>query len=220
MPIKGCYEDLKGKKFNRLTAIEFLETDSHRRTYWLCKCDCGNTTRVLASHLKNGHTKSCGCRLQEINNNMKHLNYKNGLSKTRLGRIYYNMVSRCYRQTCPEYNLYGGKGVKICDEWVNREKTGFVNFCNWSLMNGYSDNLTIDRIDVNGNYEPSNCRWVDNFVQANNKTNTHRVIVNGELGTVSNLARKFNISYYNLLHYAKGGKNMKYPHLKIEVANG
>ena len=101
----------------------------------------------------------------------------------------------------------------MCDEWIGAN--GFVNFANWALSNGYNEELTLDRIDNEKGYSPSNCRWVDKYQQANNKRNNRYVMVNGEIDTVGNMARKHNISYWNLLHYAKGGKNMKYPQLDI-----
>ena len=213
MPKKGYYEDLSGKPFGKLVAIKFAGQKGRRRTIWECKCDCGAVAFVDAVHLKNGHTTSCGCLKKQTS---KYINYKNGLSNSRLGRAYRNMINRCYRTENYQYHLYGGRGISVCDEWKNKED-GFVNFCNWALSNGYSEDLTLDRIDNNGNYEPSNCRWVDIFVQANNKRNTHRLKINGEIDTVANWSRRLNVSYWNLLHYSKGGKNCKYPELQIEV---
>lgn len=219
MPRKGEYENLTGQKFNNLTAIKYAGQQGRRRTYWLCRCDCGNITTVSTVHLKSGHTKSCGCMLKKIREDIKYVNYKNGLSTSRLGLAYRNMMNRCYRKNTDGYNDYGKRGITVCKEWRDKEN-GFVNFCNWALSNGYCENLTIDRIDNNGNYSPNNCRWVDKFVQANNKRNTHKLKINGEIDTVGNFARRYNISYWNLLNYSKGVKNTKYPELNIEVANG
>lgn len=216
MPKKGCYEDLTNKRFGNLVAKKYAGQNDRRATFWECICDCGKTTIVQSIHLKSGHTKSCGCKHKEQNKNFGKINYKNGLSNTRLWRAYRNMINRCYREKNIEYKYYGGRGIEVCQEWLNKEK-GFINFCDWSLSNGYKENLSLDRIDVNKNYEPSNCRWVDIYVQANNKTTTKKLKINGEIDTVSNWSRKLNVSYWNLLHYAKGGNNCKYPHLKIEV---
>lgn len=171
MPKKGYYEDLSGKQFGKLVAIKYAGQKGRRRTIWECKCDCGEITFVDATHLKSGHTTSCGCKIIET---IKYNNYKNGLSNSRLGRAYRNMINRCYRTENYEYNLYG-------------------------------------------DYEPSNCRWVDIFVQANNKRNTHWLKINGEIDTVGNWSRRLNVSYWNLLNYSKGGQNCKYPELQIEV---
>lgn len=217
MPKKGQYEDITGKKFNRLTALEYAGQGNRRRTYWLCQCDCGNKVKVQTVHLKSGHTTSCGCRLQEVKDNIGNVNYKNGLSQSRLYFAYHNMINRCFRENNYEYSNYGERGITVCDEWKDRTKNGFVNFANWALNNGFKDNLTLDRINVNGNYEPSNCRWVDLLTQANNKRKTRKIKINGQVDTVSNWSRKLNVSYWNLLNYSKGKKNCKYSSLKIEV---
>lgn len=206
--------DITGQKFNRLTVIEYYKQDKNRCTLWKCKCDCGKIVIVRGVHLKNGHTKSCGCYAKETT---KQLNYKNGLSNTRLYYTYRNMLNRCYRDKDINHKYYKDKGIRVDAEWLGKD--GFINFSNWALNNGYNEKLTLDRIDNNKNYCPENCRWVDRYVQANNKTNNYYLIVNGIKDTVGNHARNLGISYWNLLHYAKGGKNCKYPDLKIEVVN-
>lgn len=214
MPRKGEYQDLTGKRFNRLTVIKLQERTDRRRYMWLCKCDCGNEIVVSSDHLKSNHTRSCGCWNKD---RIKKLNYKNGLSNTKLHYAYHNMCNRCMRKNNYEYKHYGGRGVVICDEWLG--KNGFLNFSNWALSNGYEEGLQIDRIDNNKGYSPDNCRWSNRIQQANNKRNNVYVSVNGEVDTVANMARKHNLNYWNLLHYAKGGKNCMYPHLRIEVAS-
>lgn len=213
MPKKGVYKDLTGIKFNRLTVIELAEIRK-RTTFWKCECDCGNTVIVSSDHLKTGHTKSCGCLNRE---RIKMQNYKNGLSNSKLHYAYYNMCNRCNRKDNYQYNSYGGRGIAVCEEWIGEK--GFINFAEWALKNGYSEELTIDRIDNDKGYSPDNCRWVDKFVQANNKRNNRYVKVNGDIGTVSNMARKYGIDYWNLMHYAKGGQNCKYPNFRIEVTS-
>jgi hypothetical protein len=172
---------------------------------------------VDTAHLRSGHTKSCGCYKVELISN---LNKKTGLSNSNLGFSYRNMKNRCFWKKSPMYKNYGERGITVCEEWLDRE-CGFENFVDWALKNGYSEGLTLDRIDVNGNYCPQNCRWVDKYVQANNKRKNYYLKINGEIDTVGNWARRLNVSYWNLLHYSKGGKNMKYPDLEIEaVQNG
>ena len=217
MPKKGSYIDLKNQRFGRLFVLEFGGVRGRRKTYWKCVCDCGNIVNVDTAHLRSGHTKSCGCYKDELVSN---LNKKTGLSNSKLGFSYRNMKNRCFWEKSPMYKNYGERGITVCEEWLDKE-SGFENFVDWALKNGYSEGLTLDRIDVNGNYCPQNCRWVDKYVQANNKRKNYFLKINGEIDTVGNWARRLNISYWNLLHYSKGGKNMKYPDLEIEaVENG
>jgi len=217
MPRKGEFQDLTGQKFNRLTVLSYARTTGRRRTMWCCKCDCGNVVEVDATHLKDGHTKSCGCYSRE---RIENLNKKTGKTNTRIHYVYLNMVNRCTRLNNHEYELYGGRGIKVCDEWLGEH--GFENFYKWAMESGYKPDAkrgecTLDRKDVNGNYEPSNCRWVDQITQCNNRRITRRVIVNGVEDTVANLARIHNINYFTLLHYSKGFPNVKHPELNIEV---
>lgn len=114
-------------------------------------------------------------------------NYKHGLSNSRLYKIYNNIKSRCYNSNTPQYKDYGGRGIQLCTQWLR----DFTTFYNWSLNNGYEDSLTIDRINVDGNYEPNNCRWVSKSTQSNNKRNN--IMFKGE--TLSVYCRKNNINY-------------------------
>jgi hypothetical protein len=122
------------------------------------------------------------------------------------------MKGRCYRPTSPRYHTHGARGIKVCDEWLL-----FEPFRKWALSNGYQENLTLDRINNDGNYEPSNCKWSTGIEQANNKRTTLRLKINGEIDTVGNWARRLGISYWNLNNYAHGTKNCSYPDLEIEV---
>lgn len=153
------FKDLTGLRFGKLTVIRRVYTNDYRRVYWKCQCDCGKTAIVMGKLLKSGGTKSCGCRVYESKN------VKHGLKHTRLYRIWSGIKNRCYCKTSPCFDRYGGRGIVMCDEW----RTDFTPFYNWALSNGYSDDLSIDRIDVNGNYEPSNCRWATAKEQSDNK---------------------------------------------------
>lgn len=118
-------------------------------------------------------------------------------SGTRLYRIYNNMLTRCFTQKSKDYRLYGGKGIKVCAEWLG--DNGFVNFRNWSLQNGYDDTLTIDRINSNGNYEPQNCRWTTNKVQMNNTCRNRYIEFQGERHTVTEWSEITGLSLETIL---------------------
>ena len=145
--------NITGQKFGRLTAIYPCGKTKYGNVVWLCRCDCGQETKVSTQHLKSGDTQSCGCLNSEL---VSKRFTKTGESHSRLYRIWRNMKRRCYDKTFKAYKNYGDKGVKICSDWLN----SFENFYNWAVSNGYKDNLTIDRINVNGSYEPNNCQWI------------------------------------------------------------
>lgn len=166
-PTNSHFIDLSGKIFDYLHVDNYIGNDNTYMGYYWCTCKCGNKIIATGRSLKVGDTASCGCKHIKflINRNITH-----NSTHSRLYSIYNLMKSRCYNLNNPHYNYYGGRGIKICDEWRNLED-GFINFRNWALENGYNDRLTIDRIDVDGNYCPENCRWVDNKMQVNNRTN-------------------------------------------------
>lgn len=154
--------DLTGQRFGRLTVVRKSGKDNFRNSTWECICDCGNSSIVSSVNLRNGNTKSCGCYGRERKRNA---NKTHGMTGSRLHRIWKAMRTRCYNRNFFGFKYYGGRGISICDEWKN----DFQAFYDWAMKNGYSDNLTIDRINTNGNYEPSNCRWVTMAEQNKNK---------------------------------------------------
>lgn len=183
----GCYanylssqrriKDITGERFGRLTVTGKAYV-KNLTTYWHCKCDCGNEVDVCTSNLKNGSTMSCGCLQREkIKNRMT----THGKTKTRLYRIWARMKNRCYCKNNSAYSDYGGRGIIVCDEWRN----DFDAFYDWAISHGYKDNLSIDRIDCNGNYEPDNCRWSTSEVQNNNKRNNDYIEYNNETHTLA-----------------------------------
>ena len=181
--------DLTGQRFGRLTVIERVENDNDGHARWLCRCECGNTTIVAGKALRRGVTRSCGCLHDEVA--AKHatsLNKTHGQRNSRLSRIWRGMKSRCQNPNYPCYSDYGGRGITVCDEWQQ-----FEPFYKWAMANGYRDELSIDRIDVEGNYEPSNCRWVNAKTQANNKRNNHFVVFEGRKITLTQWAEETEI---------------------------
>lgn len=178
----GKLEDLSGKRFGSLTVIEFGgKYQPSGNVYWRCICDCGNITNTTGSSLRSGKSVSCG-RCSASKRAAKR-NYKHGGFGTRLYEIWRQIHRRCYGTRTKSYKNYGGRGISVCSEWRDYE-----TFKKWAISTGYKENLTIDRIDVNGDYEPSNCRWATVKQQANNRRSNHLVKYNGEMHTVSEWA--------------------------------
>lgn len=194
--------DLINRQFGRLLVIESAGTHTSpcgtKRRMWLCRCVCGNEVIVNTSSLLNGSTKSCGCWKYS---KVKERNTKHGGANDRLYGIWKNMKRRCNNQRDSHFKTYGGKGIKVCAEWNDYEA-----FKTWAYANGYDENAeygkcTLDRVDNDGNYEPSNCRFVDKIVQANNTSQNHFVELNGHKMTIANFARVMNISKNHAWYY-------------------
>ena len=171
--------DLTGRKIGRLLVVERACNDKWGGAYWVCRCNCGNYVVVRGSRLANGTTSSCGCFGDEVRLEPK----SHGMSKTRIHHTWTAMKQRCLNKKDPSYNRYGGRGIKVCDEWID-----FESFYKWAIDNGYREDLTIDRIDVDGDYTPENCRWTTRKVQNNNTSRNHYITYNGETKTVSEWA--------------------------------
>lgn len=183
--------DLTGKKFGELTVIE-RAANNNNKTMWLCQCSCGNKKIVWGESIKKGSVVSCGCigKKHRLESRTTH-----GMSHTKLDNMYYNMKMRCYNKNDDFYKDYGARGIKICDEWLN-DRTKFFE---WAKNNGYSKSLTIDRINVNGNYEPSNCRFVNAKQQARNRRSNHILEYNGESHTIVEWSEILNVPYSRLM---------------------
>lgn len=190
---------MSGKRIGKLTVIQYAET-RNKQAYWLCKCDCGNKIIARGNHLRNGNVKSCGClRIEENKIRAKH-----NLSRSDLYNTYHSMRKRCYLKTNASYSRYGGRGIKMCDEWLNSE-TGFESFYVWALSSGYKKGKSIERIDVNKNYCPENCTWADAKQQANNLTTTPHITYNNETHTPSEWQEICGIPRQTILsRYKKG----------------
>lgn len=159
-------EDLKGGKFGRLTVISFNHKDDNYRNYWTCICDCGEKRIVQDSALKNGKSESCGCLSREVATKTMSDTFKtHGLSKTPTYHTWKRMRQRCSNRSNKKYYRYGGRGITVCKRWNKYE-----NFLE-DMGERPGDDLSLDRIDNDGNYEPSNCRWATQKVQQNNRGN-------------------------------------------------
>ena len=163
------YSTLIGERFGYLTVQSIYSNG--RRNVCVCLCDCGNTHSVRKDHLTSGKIISCGCYNSSL---IGERTKTHGMSKTRLYRIWKNMRNRCFNENVANYANYGGRGITVCVEWQR-----FEPFCEWAIANGYNDNLSIDRINNDGNYESSNCRWVDQTIQARNRSSNTLITYNG-----------------------------------------
>lgn len=180
--------DLRGKTFGNLLVLDEKPIRKNNNTYWKCKCICGNEKYIFHGNLISNRQKGCGC-LQNNNPNRK-------TQHKRLIKIFNNMKQRCYNPKSENYKHYGGKGIKICSQWLKDSK----NFYNWSINNGYADSLSIDRINVNSDYEPNNCRWINMKSQANNRSNNRLITIKGKTKTASQWAEEFGITHEGLIY--------------------
>lgn len=194
-------KDITGQTFNRLTAIEFVES-RNGNAYWKFQCSCGNQKVISGYNVRNGSVKSCGC----LHHNKGPTKFKLKGDRNEKGRpilysIYTNMKYRCNNPNLPEYSNYGGRGIKVCDEWSN----DYDAFYDWAMSNGYSENLSIDRIDNNGDYSPFNCRWATKIVQQNNTRANIFLEYDGKRLTLAQWARELGVSYQMLRYRYNAG---------------
>lgn len=164
-----------GERYGCLTVITEIQTKGAKRRF-LCKCDCGNEAEVALGNLRNGNTKSCGC-FQKDNASKAHKTH--GLTGTRIYGIWGKMIGRCHNKRDHRYKHYGGRGISVCEEWRS-----FENFYEWAVNSKYEENLTLERIDVNAGYSPTNCKWATWKQQQNNRTNNRLINFEGKTMTL------------------------------------
>ena len=212
MAKKGQYgyrEDLTGKRYGKLLVKKYAGYEFNNRGrcihLWECVCDCGTIKVLPGRALREGKTNTCGCSRQGLKNSSVKHNY----TGTPIYQKWRGMKNRCYNSKNNSYKNYGGRGIKMCEEWKN----DFMAFRTWAYANGYDEtkgrDCTIDRIDVNGNYEPSNCRFISLYEQADNTTKTRRYDVYGEMITKREASRKYNITYKLLCSRISRGMTLK-----------
>lgn len=179
--------DLTGKKFGKLLVIKQSDLYKNNHILWVCKCECGNEYLVRGQSLRSGKTTHCGCSRHKYLQNSDQ-------NKIRLRSIWRGMKDRCYNTKHRQYKNWGERGITVCDEWID----DFENFYNWAMENGYEKNLTLDRVDVNKNYEPNNCRWSSMAEQCCNKTNNIMLTFDNETKSLPEWARIYGIPRVNL----------------------
>jgi len=185
-------------KFFRLTVISFEGRNKSYDSLWLCQCDCGHELIVRGGALKNGHTKSCGC-LQKERVSKSHTTH--GFSHEKLYKVWIGIKGRCYNPKDWSFKNYGARGILIYKEW----NENYMAFRNWSKINGYKEGLTIDRINNDGNYEPSNCRWIPKSIQSKNRRNRKILTFNGITKKVIDWACITNIPGRNINQRIRSG---------------
>lgn len=185
-----------GDKFGRLKIIKEVKQINRARAF-LCKCDCGKETIVKLIQLTSGETKSCGCYKLDLFSN---LIYRHGFSRTKIYHIWTSMKQRCFNEKAKVYSYYGERGITMCEEWKD-----FETFKEWAVNNGFKNGLSIERKNVNGNYEPSNCSWIPRNKQAENTRNARIINYNGEELHLNRWAIKLNINYNTLTKRLRSG---------------
>lgn len=190
--------ELSGKRFGRLTVLGYSH-NCDGFTYWNCLCDCGNEVVVRGVRLTHGTTQSCGCLLRDITAAKNRERADGRYRDERLYRIYYGIKTRCYNSKEPGYERYGGRGISMCDEW----KDDFWKFQEWALSSGYRPDLTIDRVNNDGEYSPQNCRWANVKQQSNNRSSNVILNCGGTQKTVAEWSEIVGI-----------GKNIIYQRLR------
>lgn len=178
-----------GEKYGRLTVVGFVH--KRKKWYWKCRCDCGNEVVAQGCIVRSGHTTSCGCYQKE---KASEANLTHGMTRSRLYRIYNAAKNRCYNSGQPNYENYGGRGIRMCEEWLN----SFDSFKDWALSTGYDDDLTLEREDVNGMYCPENCRWATRAEQSRNTRRNHLYTHNGRTQILTDWCAELGLNFHTV----------------------
>jgi len=181
--------DLTGQRFGRLTVLKRQANNKHNSEMWLCQCDCGNKKVIIGFDLKRGHTKSCGCLKKE--GSLPTHGHTAGGKESKTYITWNHMLDRCKNKNVVNYKDYGGRGISVCDRWLR-----FENF--YADMGDKPEGLTLERIDNDGNYEPSNCKWATRIEQANNTRFNVFIEYDGQRLTIAQWARKIGMNYFTL----------------------
>lgn len=199
--MKKVKNDLTGKRFGRLSVIGIDDRET-KRTYFYCRCDCGNVKSVRSDCLVSGAVTSCGCRKREQDTINLTANHKHKMSGTRIYWIWQGMKGRCYNPHDARFERYGGRGINVCDAWKNN----FSEFYEWAMQNGYSDDLTIDRIDNNKGYSPDNCRWADRETQCRNRSSNIKIKIGNSIRTLTEWCEIFEVEPKTIFaRYSRNG---------------
>lgn len=196
--------DLTGQRFNRFVVIgyegEHVFPCGKTTSLWKCRCDCGKVVVKMREAVKKDY--SCGCMKKE---RQKQSSTIHGGSNTKLYGVWQTMKNRCYNKNVATFPNYGGRGIKVCDEWND----DFASFKMWADESGYKDGLTIERINNDGNYEPSNCRWATIMEQSHNKRNNHYVEYKGRCYTLAELGRLVGVDRRTIADRLKRGLSVE-----------
>lgn len=199
-------KDLVGKKFGRLTVIERDFSVKSRKAHWVCKCDCGNIKTIRSDSIQ-AQTQSCGCLQKEKAKINVAKNHRHKESHTHLHNTWLGMKKRCLNPNYNRHSSYGGRGIKVCEEWME----SYEYFRDWAHLNGYKEGLTIERKDVDGDYEPFNCEWIPFEKQANNRRTTIWIEYNGKTQSLKEWSKELDINYGTLhSRYYRSGDRPPY----------
>lgn len=196
----GVRIDLTGRQFSNLTVLSLAVDNPTGKKKWLCKCTCGNEIIVAGCNLQSGHTKGCKqCQLKRLQQDK----IRHGMSDTKLYGVWAAMRNRCNNPKNKSYSDYGGRGIRVCEEWESSDE-----FFKWALENGYHEGLEIDRINTDGDYCPSNCRWIPRVANARNKRNNVLIKHGNDEKTISEWAEYYGVNYKNLCRNLKKGYSL------------